>query len=137
MAEHGIITPPSSRYQAASEVHALSVCPGTRPGQIQRFAAASYPSETMSDPACLVTSAGPCLNLSKRNKRWNGSWEEGSSVSIRVPDGTEVRADAVRIPDVRYQSLDQLLDHPMVQEVITNGTDKPRKVSVAAFNSAI
>jgi FXSXX-COOH protein len=58
-------------------------------------------------------------------------------VSIRVPDGTEVRADAVRIPDVRYQSLDQLLDHPMVQEVITNGTDEPRKVRVAAFNSAI
>jgi FXSXX-COOH protein len=58
-------------------------------------------------------------------------------VSIRVPDGTEVRANAVRIPDVRHQPLDQLLDHPMVREVITNGTDDPGKVRVAAFNSAI
>jgi hypothetical protein len=63
--------------------------------------------------------------------------EEGSPVSIRVPDGTEVRADAVRIPDVRHQLLDQLPDHPTVREVITNGTDDPGTVRVAAFNSAI
>lgn len=61
-------------------------------------------------------------------------------MSIRVPYGTEGKAKAVLMPDVRDRPLAQLLEDPKIRRVaslIADGTNDPAKASVAAFNSAI
>lgn len=61
-------------------------------------------------------------------------------MSIRVPDETEGRANAVLVLDVRDLRLEQLLEDPRMGPVIdriVEGEVAPATAPVAAFSSAI